>query len=144
MSSRLTSPAAAAGALAIVVGLVILLSLGGTPLAAQPQALGTPTHTATPAPTFTPTLTPTPTPTDTPTPTPTPTRTPVPGAPDTAAPSTGAGLPAAGGSWESIFLQGFIAAVLLVVLLTAFIIVILVILLVVWRIMRMRRAEGQL
>jgi hypothetical protein len=59
-------------------------------------------------------------------------------------PGTGAGLPAAGGTWESIFLQGFVAAVLLVVLLTAFIIVVLVILLVIWRMMRMRRAEGQI
>jgi hypothetical protein len=65
------------------------------------------------------------------------------GLPATVGPSTGAGLPASGGTWESIFLQGFIAAVLLVVLLTAFIIVVLVILLVVWRMMRMRRAEGQ-
>jgi hypothetical protein len=66
------------------------------------------------------------------------------GLPDTSGPSAGAGLPASGGSWESVFLQGFIAAVLLVVLLTAFIIVVLVILLVVWRIMRLRRAEGQI
>ena len=73
---------AGAGALAVVVGLVILLSLGGSPLAAQPRALGTPTATATPTATFTPTLTPTPTstPSRTPTatPTPTPSRTPRP------------------------------------------------------------------
>ena len=53
-------------------------------------------------------------------------------------------MPTSGGTWESFFLQGFIAAILLVVLLTAFIIVVLVILLVVWRMMRLRRAEGQI
>jgi hypothetical protein len=112
----------------------------------SPTPTDTPTITPSPTPTDTPTLTPTSTPTDTPTPTATLTPRPVPpvaGQPDTGAPSTGAGLPAAGGSWESIFLQGFIAAVLLVVLLTAFIIVVLVILLVVWRTMRLRRLEGQ-
>jgi len=67
--------AAAAGALALVVGLVLLLA-AGAPLGAQPQPLGTPTDTATPTPTYTPTLTPTPT--YTPTPTPTPTMTPTP------------------------------------------------------------------
>jgi hypothetical protein len=55
-----------------------------------------------------------------------------------------AGPPSTGGSWESIFFQGFIAAVLLIVLLTAFIVIVLVVLLVAWRIMRMRRAEEQL
>jgi hypothetical protein len=110
----------------------------------SPTPTDTPTITPSPTPTDTPTITPSPTPTDTPTTTPTPTRTPVPGAPDTSEPSDGAGFPAAGGTWESIFLQGFIAAVLLVVLLTAFIIVVLVILLVVWRMMRLRRLEGQI
>lgn len=70
--------------MAIVVGLVVVLSLGGAPLAAQPQVLGTPTATATPTATFTPTLTPTPTftPTQIPTATatPTPSRTPMPSA----------------------------------------------------------------
>jgi hypothetical protein len=107
----------------------------------SPTPTDTPTITPSPTPTDTPTITPSPTPTDTPTLTPTPTRTPEPGSPDASEP--GAGLPASGGTFESIFFQGFIAAVLLVVLLTAFIIVVLVILLVVWRMMRMRRAEGQ-
>ena len=112
-------------------------------LTPSPTPTDTPTITPSPTPTDTPTITPSPTPTDTPTLTPTPTRTPVPGA-EPSEPGTGAGLPAAGGTWESIFLQGFVAAVLLVVLLTAFIIVVLVILLVIWRMMRMRRAEGQI
>ncbi len=112
-------------------------------LTPSPTPTDTPTLTPSPTPTDTPTLTPTATPTDTPTSTATPTATPLPGAPDASAPSAGAGLPASGGSWESVFLQGFVAAVLLVVLLTAFIIVVLVILLVLWRMMRMRRAEGQ-
>lgn len=113
-------------------------------LTPSPTPTDTPTITPSPTPTDTPTITPSPTPTDTPTLTPTPTRTPMPGAPGVSEPSTDAGLPAAGGSWESVFLQGFVAAVLLVVLLTAFIIVVLVILLVVWRILRMRRAEGHI
>jgi hypothetical protein len=113
-------------------------------LTPSPTPTDTPTITPSPTPTDTPTITPSPTPTDTPTSTPTPTRTPVPGAEEPSEPTGGAGLPAAGGTWESIFLQGFVAAVLLVVLLTAFIIVVLVILLVVWRMMRMRRAEGQI
>lgn len=64
-----------AWALTIVVGLAIVLSLGGAPIAAEPQVLGTPTATATPTATFTPTLTPTPTATATRTPTATPTPT---------------------------------------------------------------------
>ena len=115
----------------------------------SPTPTDTPTITPSPTPTDTPTLTPSPTPTDTPTLTPAAALTPCPvppvaGLEVTSVASTGAGLPASGGSWESVFLQGFIAAVLLVVLLTAFIIVILVILLVVWRMMRLRRAEGQI
>jgi hypothetical protein len=55
-----------------------------------------------------------------------------------------AGPPSTGGSWEAIFFQGFVAAVLLIVLLTAFIVIVLVTLLVAWRIMRMRRAEEQI
>lgn len=82
MSDRIAGPAAGAGALAIVLGLVLLLSLGGAPQANEHQVLGTFTPTATPTATFTPTLTPTPTatPTQTPTatPTPRPTRTPRP------------------------------------------------------------------
>jgi hypothetical protein len=50
-------------------------------------------------------------------------------------------LPESGGSWESVFFRGFIAAILLVVVLTAFIIVVLVILLVAWRIIRLRQAQ---
>ena len=62
--------------LVLVVGLVSSWLLGGAPIAAQPEMLGTPTHTPTATPTFTPT--PTPTPTWTPSPTPTPSRTPTP------------------------------------------------------------------
>ena len=118
-------------------------------LTPSPTATDTPTVTPSPTPTDTPTLTPTSTYTATPTPTPRPTWTPRPvppdaGSPDTGAPSTGPDMPTSGGTWESFFLQGFIAAILLVVLLTAFIIVVLVILLVVWRMMRLRRAEGQI
>jgi murein DD-endopeptidase MepM/ murein hydrolase activator NlpD len=64
------------GALALSIGLVVLLALGGAQISDQPQVLGTPTFTATPTPTFTPTLTPTPT--WTPSPTPTPSNTPTP------------------------------------------------------------------
>jgi len=71
--NRPASPAIGAGALAIVVGLVLVLSLGGAPTAAEHRVLGTPTATATPTATFTPTLTPTPTATATRTPTATPT-----------------------------------------------------------------------
>lgn len=67
---------AAGGALALVIGLVVVLTAGAGPLVAQPEPLGTPTSTPTPTPTFTPT--PTPTPTFTPSPTPTPTSTPTP------------------------------------------------------------------
>ena len=74
--------ARAAGAVGLLIGLVLLLALTGTPLSGPPEVLGTPTYTATPTPTFTPTPTPTPTrpatPTYTPTLTPTPSRTPTP------------------------------------------------------------------
>jgi murein DD-endopeptidase MepM/ murein hydrolase activator NlpD len=70
--------AAAGGALALVIGLVILLAAGAAPLAAQPHPLGTPTSTPIPTQTFTPTATHTPTPTPTPTLTPTLTPTPTP------------------------------------------------------------------
>jgi len=74
--------ARAAGTVGLLIGLVVLLALAGTPLGGPPEVLGTPTYTATPTPTFTPTLTPTPTwtptPTLTPTITPTPSRTPTP------------------------------------------------------------------
>jgi hypothetical protein len=117
----------------------------------SPTPTDTPTPTPTATPTDTPTLTPTPTPTDTPTQTPTPTPTdtststptplsgtPVPGV---RTPPAEGGTPATGGTWESTFFQGFIAAILLIVLLTGFIIVLLVLALVAWRIMRMRRAQ---
>jgi hypothetical protein len=110
----------------------------------SPTPTDTPTLTPTPTPTDTPTLTPTPTPTDTPTSTPTPTPTVGPGTPvavGPSGPSTGVDLPESGGSWESVFFRGFIAAILLVVVLTAFIIVVLVILLVAWRIIRLRQAQ---
>ncbi|MEJ2736522.1 MAG: hypothetical protein P8189_23650 [Anaerolineae bacterium] len=64
--------------------------------------------------------------------------TPVPGL---QTPPAEGGTPATGGTWESTFFQGFIAAILLIVLLTGFIIVLLVLALVAWRIMRMRRAQ---
>ncbi len=63
-------------ALALVLGLVIVLAGGASPITAQPAVLGTPTHTPTATPT--PTMTPTPTPTWTPSPTPTPSNTPTP------------------------------------------------------------------
>jgi murein DD-endopeptidase MepM/ murein hydrolase activator NlpD len=66
-------PAATVVALALIIGVSVLLALGASPIAAQPEVLGTPTFTPTPTPTFTPT--PTPTPTNTPTATPTPTNT---------------------------------------------------------------------
>jgi murein DD-endopeptidase MepM/ murein hydrolase activator NlpD len=72
----MTGGVASVVALALVVGLAILLAMGGTPITAQPQVLGTPTHTPTVTPTFT--ATPTPTATWTPSPTPTPTNTPTP------------------------------------------------------------------
>lgn len=74
--------AATGAGLALVVGLVALLAVGGAPLVAQPEPLGTPTATSTPtytpSPTATSTVTPTPTHTPTPTVTPTPTHTPTP------------------------------------------------------------------
>ncbi len=69
---------ASAGALSLLVGLVVLLITAGMPIAAQPQVLGTPTFTLTPTPTLTPSPTPTPTWTPTPTSSPTPTLTPTP------------------------------------------------------------------
>jgi hypothetical protein len=119
----------------------------------SPTPTLTPTQTPTPTPTDTPTLTPTPTPTDTPTLTPTPTPTDTPTSTSTPTPASGTpvpglrtppaegGTPSTGGTWESTFFQGFIAAILLIVLLTGFIIVLLVLALVAWRIMRMRRAQ---
>jgi murein DD-endopeptidase MepM/ murein hydrolase activator NlpD len=71
-----TSGVASGVTLALVIGLVILIILGGAPVTANPRVLGTPTPTATP--TLTPTPTATATPTSTPTPTHTPTRTPTP------------------------------------------------------------------
>jgi len=62
--------------LALILGIVVLGTLGGAPITTQPQLLGTPTPTPTATPTFTPTATPTPT--WTPSPTPTPTNTPTP------------------------------------------------------------------
>jgi hypothetical protein len=61
----------------------------------------------------------------------------------TPTPVLAAGPSSPEGNGESIFFQGFVAAVLLIVLLTAFIVIVLVTLLVAWRIMRMRRYEGQ-
>ena len=71
-----TGQAVSVIALVLVVGLVSILALVGAPISAQPEMLGTPTHTPTATPTFT--ATPTPTPTFTPSPTPTPTHTPTP------------------------------------------------------------------
>ena len=70
------SRAASVTALALVVGLVVVIAAGGGAIAEEPSIRGTPTFTATP--THTPTITPTPTPTWTPTLTPTPTSTPLP------------------------------------------------------------------
>lgn len=76
MTTRETSIAS----LALVVGLVLLLTFSGSPITAQPAMLGTATPSPTVTPTFTPTATPTPTwtpsPTPTPSATPTPSRTP--------------------------------------------------------------------
>ena len=76
MAGRFTSVVA----LALIIGLAGVLTLGGAPITAQPQVLGTPTHTPTVTPTATPTTTPTPTwmpsPSPTPSNTPAPTRTP--------------------------------------------------------------------
>jgi murein DD-endopeptidase MepM/ murein hydrolase activator NlpD len=73
---------APAGALALVLGLIVLLTLFRPPSPAGPQILvtpsATPTATLTPTPTNTPTPTATPTQTSTPTLTPTPTNTPSP------------------------------------------------------------------
>ena len=82
----MTTREASVAALALVVGLVVLLAIGGSPITAQPPMLGTSTPTPTATPTFTPTATPTPTwtpsptptPSNTPTPSPTPTITPTP------------------------------------------------------------------
>ncbi len=82
MAARATS----ALAFILIIGLAILVTAGGMSISAQPQVLGTPTHTPTSMPTSTPTSTPTPTwtpspsptPTITPTPTDTPTITPTP------------------------------------------------------------------
>lgn len=82
MAARVTG----ALALTLIIGLAILVTTGSMSISAQPQVLGTPTHTPTITPTLTPTSTPTPTwtptpsptPTNTPTPTPTPTITPTP------------------------------------------------------------------
>jgi murein DD-endopeptidase MepM/ murein hydrolase activator NlpD len=83
MSSPLNPAGRLAGAvaLAIVVGLSIVIVNGGSPVTARPPALGTatatPTATRTPTPTHTPTPVP-PTATNTPTPTPSRTLTPTP------------------------------------------------------------------
>ena len=72
-------------ALALVVGLVLLLAIVGSPITAQPPMLGTATPTPTATATFTPTATPTPT--WTPSPTPTPSNTPTPTATPTITPT---------------------------------------------------------
>jgi hypothetical protein len=64
--------------------------------------------------------------------------------PAQAGPPEAVGMPLAGSSWESVFVQGFIAAILLIVLLTAFMVVVMVVLLVAWRIMKMRQAQGRM
>jgi murein DD-endopeptidase MepM/ murein hydrolase activator NlpD len=76
MDERLVGRASGTSALIIVIGVLFLLVMGGAPLGAQPEVLGTPTSTPTPTSTFTPTATPSPT--STPTVTPTPTKTPTP------------------------------------------------------------------
>jgi murein DD-endopeptidase MepM/ murein hydrolase activator NlpD len=89
---------ASIAALALVIGLVVLLAIGGAPTTSQPPMLGTSTSTptatptftatATPTPTWTPSPTPTPTHTPTPSPTPTITPTPMPSATPTPAPAS--------------------------------------------------------
>ncbi len=81
------------GALALVIGLVALLAVGGPPISDQVAIVVTPTFTATPTPTYTPTPTFTPTPTPTPTRTPTPTATSTPTVPPTATPTPFLGTP---------------------------------------------------
>lgn len=81
------------GALALIVGLVALLAVGGPPISGQVAIVVTPTFTTTPTPTLTPTLSPTPTPTSTPTATPLPTATPTPTPPPTATPTPFLGTP---------------------------------------------------
>ena len=95
MDDSLVGRAGGASALAVVVGVLFLLVMGGAPLGAQPEVLGTPTSTPLPTATFTPTVTPsptwtptvTPTPTQTPTPTKTATPTPTPTVPTPTPPS---------------------------------------------------------
>jgi murein DD-endopeptidase MepM/ murein hydrolase activator NlpD len=91
-------------ALGLVVALAVFLTIGGAPITAQPEPLGTPTFTATPTATYTPTSTPTPTwtpsPTPTPTITPTPTSTPTPTPSPTVATPTPA--PASSHLWLDI------------------------------------------
>lgn len=98
---RSATPVAGSIGLALVIALVGVLVLGGSPVTANPRGLGTwtpsPTATATARPTATPTASATPTLTRTPTQTPTPTRTPTPTATPTVATPTPA--PASGHLW---------------------------------------------
>jgi hypothetical protein len=98
---QIVARAGSVGALILIAGLAVLLTLGGAPLAAHPVLLGTATWTPTPTPTSTPTFTPTPTQTptftSTPSVTPTPTSTPTPTLTPTVATPTAA--PAASHLW---------------------------------------------
>ncbi len=73
---RVATRGASIAALALVIGLVVLLATSGARITSQPPMLGTATFTPTATPTFTATATPTPT--WTPSPTPTPSSTPTP------------------------------------------------------------------
>jgi len=75
-NGALTGRLAIGTTLLLVIGLVVVMTAGGTEVTGNHRLLGTPTLT--PTPTRTPTPTPTATPTFTPTPTQTPTRTPTP------------------------------------------------------------------
>jgi murein DD-endopeptidase MepM/ murein hydrolase activator NlpD len=83
--SRLASRINGILAITMAIGLVLLVAIGGAPIEARPEALGTPTATPTITPTFT--ATPTATPTWTPSPTPTPSNTPTPSATPTETPT---------------------------------------------------------
>jgi murein DD-endopeptidase MepM/ murein hydrolase activator NlpD len=90
-----------AGAFIVIAALAVLLTMGGAPIAAHPELLGTATWTPTPTPTHTPTATPTATqtPTSTPTPSITPTSSSTPTPTPTPTLATPTPAPAASHLW---------------------------------------------